>query len=98
MGNTGVFHILGVRSHDFFVVWIVEMISCFVVSVSIGLIAGGFFLRMLCMLIRKIYPSVGELGTAGVSAYMGTVGGMLIIFLFAFGFSHDMQAALSWLY
>ncbi len=93
VGNTGVFHILGVRSHDFFVVWIVEMVSCFVVSVSIGLIAGGFFLRLLCMLIRKIYPSVGELGTAGVSAYMGTVGEMLIIFLFAFGFSHDMQAA-----
>lgn len=93
VGNTGIFHILGVRSHDFFVVWIAEMSGCFAVSVSIGLVAGGVFLRLLCMLIKKIYPSVGEMGAAGMSAYMGTVGGMLIIFLFAFGFSHDMQAA-----
>lgn len=93
MGSTGVFHILGVRSRDFFVFWILELAGCFIVSVTGGMAAGSLLLRLLCLLVRKAYPSIGSLGTAGWSVYAGTTGGILIFFLFAFGFSHDMQTA-----
>lgn len=93
MESTGVFHILGVRSRDFFVFWILELAGCFIVSVTGGMAAGSLLLRLLCFLVRKAYPSIGSLGTAGWSVYAGTTGGILIFFLFAFGFSHDMQTA-----
>lgn len=93
MGSTGVFHILGVRNRDFLVVWVLELACCFTISAAGGLAAGSLLLRLLCILVKKIYPSIGELGTAGWSAYIGAAGGVFIVFLFAAGFSHDMQAA-----
>lgn len=91
MGDTGLFRILGIRSDAYFHAWIGEMAVCFVIAVLAGLVSGSIFLYVFCKAVSAVFPTIGVLGSPGVQSYFWSVLGFLIIWLFAFGISHDIH-------
>ena len=92
MTDTGLYRLLGIRSRSLRNAWIWELLICFVTSVVVGLLIGNICLHLLRMVLQRGVQSLGKLGNVGVSAYLGTILLMILISLFAFGFSHEVQS------
>lgn len=92
MTDTGLYRLLGIRSRSLRNAWIGEVLICFVTSVVVGLMIGSVCLYLLRLALQSGVPLLGELGTVGINAYLWTVVLMLVISLFAFGFSHEVQS------
>ena len=92
MTDTGLYRLLGIRSRSLRNAWIGELLICFVTSVVVGLLIGNICLHLLRMVLQRGVQSLGKLGNVGVSAYLGTILLMILISLFAFGFSHEVQS------
>lgn len=93
MADRGLYRLLGIRSKSLRKAWIGELIVCFVTAVVIGLIMGSGILYCIRLGLEQGIPEIEKLGGCGVSAYLGTFLLMLIISLFAIGFSHEVQGS-----
>lgn len=92
VANSGLFHVLGIRRNTYFVSWIAELILCILFSVILGVAIGSITLQVLRIALMYIFPNFGELGSPNILDYFWTFFGMFCICLFAYGFSHDIQA------
>ena len=92
MTDTGLYRLLGIRSKSLRNAWIGELLICFVTSVVVGLLIGSVCLYLLQVALQSGVQTLGKLGNVGVSAYLGTILLMILISLFAFGFSHEVQS------
>ena len=92
MTDTGLYRLLGIRSRSLRNAWIGELLICFVTSVVVGLLIGSVCLYLLQVALQSGVQTLGKLGNVGVSAYLGTILLMILISLFAFGFSHEVQS------
>ncbi len=92
MTDTGLYRLLGIRSRSLRNAWIGELLICFVTSVAVGLLIGSVCLYLLQVALQSGVQTLGKLGNVGVSAYLGTILLMILISLFAFGFSREVQS------
>lgn len=91
--DNGIFHTLGIRSGAGTAAWIGELTAGFSLALAAGLITGRLILKIFCVVMEKVFPLFGNLSTPEGTDYLWTVVAILVISLFAFGFSHDIESA-----
>lgn len=92
LADESILRILGIRNHSCMAIWLVEVIGGYIAAIVSGLFFGRMGLEVLCRMLKKGFSDFGQMGTPEWKDYFWTGIAVAVIELFAFGFSHDIEA------
>lgn len=93
MVDDGIFRTLGMRSNAIFYSQMGEFLAGFVIALAVAFVLGRIFTLILYGGISKHFPQIKIESKVPGNIYFITVLGMIVICLFAFGFSNDIYTS-----
>lgn len=93
LASAGVIKTLGIRSQALFLSGIGELFVCFLAACIAAWAAGSVLLFLICQGISKWIPDTEASGKAGISVYLGTLAGIIVIAMFAYGVAYEMRGS-----